>query len=89
MAGITLKKEFPDEALFISGEVGVMMGLIRRVFLRTFAVAFGRKRHLGKAHILYYCEDARDIVLAGGANAKQELRNWQCYMDLLRRFDIP
>ena len=84
-----MKKGFSDEALFITGEVGVIMGLTRRVVLRMYMVAFGRKKEWGKAYILYRWEDARDIVLARSANAKQELRNWQCYTDLLRRLHVP
>lgn len=48
MAGITLKNGFSDEALFITGEVGVIMGLTRRVFLRIFTVAFGQEKGMGQ-----------------------------------------
>ena len=54
MAGIALKKGFSDEALFIEREVGVMMGLTRRMFLRLYTGAFGRRKQSGKAYILYH-----------------------------------
>ena len=65
-----MKKGFSDEALSISGEIGVIMVLTRRVFLGIITVVYGRKMRSGKYYILHHREDARDIVLARSANAK-------------------